>query len=113
MSIDNEYVRALLQGGSVYLALLVVALGFAASWVARSDGPSTFVGIATIAISVNAVTSLPMASPAMAVVWFFIGVSLACRSASATEVQRHARELRAAYEGPNGVTVVPEPFSNS
>lgn len=77
-SIDNEYVRALLQGGPLFLVLLIMTI--TSLLLSPSSGAwNRFVARAGLAVAIVAWTALPIGALPMGMVWLALGVALQLR----------------------------------
>ncbi len=74
--IDNEFLRSLLQGGALFLLSYVALLvsGYRLGRTRRTQ--ARFVALASLVILVDAITSLPLSSPAAYIFWLVSGYTL-------------------------------------
>ena len=82
--IDNDYVRALLQGSAVYLCALFLALLGALRQLTRHSQISWLLGLTAVVIGVNGMTAHPLSSPPVAIFWTGIGFYLQQSAAAQT-----------------------------
>jgi hypothetical protein len=76
--IDNEFVRILLQGGPLFLAATILALG-AGIRLAKFGTLGRMIMTFSAAIAVNALTANPLSYPALGLYWMAVGYHLAGR----------------------------------
>jgi hypothetical protein len=76
-AVDSDWVRALLQGGPIFLAALALALGGGAL-IRGDDGPERrLVRALSVYVAVAAITQLPLQYPSAYLYWAVVGAALA------------------------------------
>jgi hypothetical protein len=103
-SIDNEYVRTMLQGGLPFGLVFILTLVTLILFLKHERPESQFIGFAACAIATCAWTSLPLGSTAMALVWLYVGVELGTRRSA--RVAERARAAVGTFVAPHHQTSV-------
>lgn len=78
-SLDNEYMRALLQGGVIFLGSFILMLVGGMRLLLFQHPVSRFVGATTLVVAINSISATPLIYPCVGMYWLGVGAFLACR----------------------------------
>jgi hypothetical protein len=105
--VDNDYVRALLQGSLVCLITVWMALYGAFRQLTRRTNIGWLMGLSAVVVGINAMTAHPLSYSAITVFWMAIGFHLYLAATSQSSERRSAEAER--LPGESSGRFVPTP----